>query len=702
MTMPNPPSCTLEPYRTQLLRQRHRGLVCIEGTNSDCYAWLERQHPDGYMLISDHETGGSAGRIPPARFQDYLGQEFHCLVWDTFSGIHPNAIAALSGTLRAGGLLVMLLPEKRQWPHFQNQDNRRICRYNESPAQTHHYFLQRVLRALEQFGGRQCFPANTAPALAPAHAPDACVYAGQIHPTPDQVQVSQDLLAHLNTYPKQPRILTADRGRGKSATLGMLAAQYAQQRTGKICITAPRRASTQTLVEAYRQMGGNMERLVFHPPDYLLRDPIDCAVLLIDEAAAITVPVLEALVTGYAGVVMTTTMHGYEGSGRGFEIRFGHALNARYPNCLRRTLTAPIRWAVGDPLEQMINGLFCLDAQLPGLRPPEGDIRFTLHYPHDLAENNLLLNQAMALLVNAHYQTRPDDLRLMMDHPDAMIMACHSGDQLIGAALVMREGGIKDADVAAGIIAGKRRPRGQLVPQMLAHASADPRWLAWQSWRVVRIAVHPECQDRGLGSALLDAISSAARARKVDLVSSSFGAHTRLLRFWTRRSFLPMHLGYHLDGASNAYALIVILPLQSATRQACQIQQQALASQLQHARHLHPHLSGHTASELSASLPADYGPISPHFHEQLRLAACEKRSLADSSALLFHVLQTPAGVAAMQELTPLQQALLHASFIAGEQTSRLISAFGMTGKKELEIMQRQALAGWLQYFRGAS
>ncbi|MEI8617443.1 DUF1726 domain-containing protein [Pseudoalteromonas sp. B193] len=40
-----------------------------------------------------------------------LGQEFAHAVYDGFSGLHPDKLAALAGTIKAGGILFLLLPE---------------------------------------------------------------------------------------------------------------------------------------------------------------------------------------------------------------------------------------------------------------------------------------------------------------------------------------------------------------------------------------------------------------------------------------------------------------------------------------------------------------------------------------------------------------------------------------------------------------
>jgi tRNA(Met) cytidine acetyltransferase len=58
--------------------------------------WLSAQHIDHAQCIPSHKA------------IHYLGQEFNTLIYDGHSGIDVDAIAAISGTLKGGGLFVVL------------------------------------------------------------------------------------------------------------------------------------------------------------------------------------------------------------------------------------------------------------------------------------------------------------------------------------------------------------------------------------------------------------------------------------------------------------------------------------------------------------------------------------------------------------------------------------------------------------------
>ncbi len=126
-----------------------------------------------------------------------------------------------------------------------------------------------------------------------------------------------------------------------------------------------------------------------------------------------------------------------------------------------------------------------------------------------------------------------------------------------------REGGFSQ-ELGRDIYEGRRRPRGHLLPQTLsAHAGLEeaPR-LGWA--RILRIAVHPAAQGRGLGRRLVERIQDQARADGLDLVGSSFGATADLLVFWRRCGLAPVHLGSSRNAASGAHAAVVLRPLSAA------------------------------------------------------------------------------------------------------------------------------------------
>src|SRR5690606_31233726 len=99
------------------------------------------------------------------------------------------------------------------------------------------------------------------------------------------------------------------------------------------------------------------------PADAL--DPGDVYdVLLVDEAAMLPLPLLQHIVRAHpsARIALASTTRGYEGTGRGFALRFLPWLRALGRPLTELTLTEPLRWAPDDPVERLIQDVLALDA----------------------------------------------------------------------------------------------------------------------------------------------------------------------------------------------------------------------------------------------------------------------------------------------------------------------------------------------------
>ena len=166
----------------------------------------------------------------------------------------------------------------------------------------------------------------------------------------------------------------------------------------------------------------------------------------------------------------------------------------------------------------------------------------------------------VALLVNAHYQTRPSDLRQLLDNPDGELWLASAGGEVLGVLLGVLEGGF-DAPMAGQVLAAQRRPRGHLLAQSLAvHAGLDD-CLTQRVLRVQRIAVHPQRRRGGIGSRLLDAAGAWAADNAVDLLGCAFGVELPLLAFWQDAGMRAVRLGLRVDPASATHSLFMLRAL---------------------------------------------------------------------------------------------------------------------------------------------
>ena len=362
-------------------------------------------------------------------------------------------------------------------------------------------------------------------------------------------------------------------------------------------------------------------RIQYLPPDELLRTAPPARLLLVDEAAAIPAPMLSRMLDHYHRVVLTTTVHGYEGTGRGFAVRFQRELSRRRPHWRQQTLTEPVRWAVHDPLEQTVGCMLWLNAeatpdeQLQGfdLDSTTTNDATTIELIERLAllEQPQLMSQLVGLLTTAHYRTTPDDIRLLLDAPNMALLLARRGEVLAGAILIAREGGL-DAALIEAIRQGRRRPRGHLLPQILWAQTGCEQLLGRRGWRIVRIAVHPAIQRRGLGLQLLEHTRRLAIEQGMAYLGSSFGATAELVAFWRKAAYTPLAIGVRRDAASGAHGLLVLQGLDVANSRLVEQERQRFAEVL-------PSMLAEALQDVESDIVAGLlRGLSPHYVLQSR------------------------------------------------------------------------------------
>jgi len=79
--------------------------------------------------------------------------------------------------------------------------------------------------------------------------------------------------------------------------------------------------------------------------------------------------------------------------------------------------------------------------------------------------------------------------------------------------------------------------------------------------RIVRIATHPKLMGQGLGSLALERLCEEAKKEGFDWVGASFGADVKLLKFWLRNGFIPIHISPMRNFISGEFSVIVVKPL---------------------------------------------------------------------------------------------------------------------------------------------
>lgn len=559
--------------------------TCLETLPGRLALWVGSAPPRGVPRLTLDEG------------QQVLGRELELLVLDAHEGFDPDVFGAASGALVGGGLLLLLSPPLERWPDFPDPQNARITVAPHAPASLSGRFLARLARLLPAAAGvvvvRQGEAIPAAPPRVMEMPHEAVPEDGRFRSEDQRLAVAA-ILKTLTGHRRRPLVLTADRGRGKSAAFGLAAAELLLAGKSRILVTAPRRSAVATLFAQARarlpgaqQSAGRLEWeggvLEFLPPDALLCAGPAADLLLVDEAAGIPLALLERMLQRYARIAFASTVHGYEGTGRGFVLKFHALLDREAPGWQLQKLKTPIRWATGDPLEATVNRLLLLDAEIASADAVAaidvGQCHFERLDRDVLAADETTLRQLFGLLVFSHYRTRPFDLRHLLDGPNLEVHVLRQGSVILATALLAREGGL-DAELAPAIFNGERRLQGHLLPQSLVANLGLAEALSQRFGRVMRIAVHPLRQGQGLGSRLLVHLEAQARHAGLDWLGSSFGLAPELLDFWQRSGYQPVRIGMRREASSGAHSALLLLPLSKAAATSMALARQRFQEQL--------------------------------------------------------------------------------------------------------------------------
>ncbi|PHM45801.1 tRNA cytosine acetyltransferase TmcA [Xenorhabdus mauleonii] len=597
--------------QAQMQQQGQRRLVVLSGEpqwSALIVSQLKKQFQGDWLTVSSHESDA----IEPTKAVSLLGREFLHGVFDATQGFNAEALAILAGTLKAGSWLIMRVPV---WEHWSENPDEDSLRWNESigiiPTPN---FVHHIKNQLMSFKDVSLWKQGTPFQILPLpqsemwQMPDG-------NPTASQKAILDELLqASQGVW-----VITAPRGRGKSALAGMLVRHW--QGKGKCWLCAPAKITT----EVIRRYSGSSDPLgqdipeqetPFWAVDNLLkycrtnafqandlqanglqannpqpnnhgrenRNEVDW--LLIDEAAAIPTPQLAELIRYFPRVLLTSTVQGYEGTGRGFLLKLCSAL----PECQIRELKTPMRWAENDPLETWLDSALLFDdnpwlTEWPSHLNLAEDLDFSSITQDMWLKHPTILRQFYGLLTSAHYRTSPLDLRRLLDGNGMRFLAAklhtendqkNAQQSLVGALWMVNEGGLSST-LAHEIWAGRRRPRGNLVAQSLAAHSGFPCAAMLRSQRVSRVAVQTQYRRRGIANRLITQQCRQANKNKLDFLSVSFGYTPELWSLWQKCGFRLVRMGTHREASSGCYTAMAILPLSEQGHQLAQSAQQQLS-----------------------------------------------------------------------------------------------------------------------------
>jgi tRNA(Met) cytidine acetyltransferase len=557
------------------------------------------------------ESKFNVKRVEFRKTEKVLGTTFDALVIDASQDFRADDLGRTVETVRGGGLILLLTPPFELWKRMWLGIHRSFITPPYQLSDIKHLFIPRVIRKLQEHPGIVILDADAGKVVKPINWTRAPAYIPkrpQSSELPKEIleivrtQDQADAVARLKAFMEseiKAFILISDRGRGKTSSLGIAAAYLVASNLIKkrIVITAPEfinvapffdflkltldklgikykypktgvvklKHNGHKIVIEYRSMLRLLERY----------RPSEIDLVIVDEAASFPTTLLFRSLEKFGKLVYSSTIHGYEGAGRGFSVRFlGRLKKQKLASFEEFRMSEPIRYAPGDFVESWLYDTLLLDAEPEQLDAEDiQDIdKLNLEFEHPDLKNWFLRNDRdlrayFGIYILAHYRNSPLDLQLLADapHHDAFVTRTKTKRKIVNAIQVAYEGGLSK-EIGEKIIKGYD-PSGNLIPCKIAQNFQDPRFPSYRGIRIVRIATHPDYQGRGIGSKALAFLEAYAKEHGFDWIGSGFGATPELLRFWFRNGYLPVHMSPLKQVSSGEYSTVVIKPLNEKLRE---------------------------------------------------------------------------------------------------------------------------------------
>lgn len=550
----------------------------------------------------------------------YLGTTVQVLVLDLLNDLRPNDVGRLLGIVEGGGMILLLTPPHDAWSRHMTLFKQSLAVPNH--PEPRHIFISWFIRHLLNHDGIVVYDLESSKLLkgddsarkvgtnlrekTQLRIPQERVFPEELYRlalTQDQVgvieSIEKNMVERFKDFKHQVVVVIADRGRGKSSAVGIGVVGLIREllkfkNRVRVAVTANEPSSVQsmmhlaakaleTLKKEFKvikkegfviEIKGDRFSIEYWPPLDVLRLGVD--VVVVDEAAGIPVQLLHKIWRKFRRTIFSTTIHGYEGAGRGFSARFLRRMKDDRKTKLEIVeMSEPIRYSSDDPVEKFQFDVLLLNAEPAELTPDDieavkrGEYTYVPYSPEELfkEENEDLLRQLFGIYVIAHYRNEPDDLGMLADAPHHSVRAMVlKNGKVVAAAQVAEEGGLADEYIEE-LLRGGKIP-GNIIPDRLLKYLRKRVFGKGVGWRVVRIAVHMDLQGMGVGSEFIKRIIDEAKARGLDWVGAGFGVTYELLKFWLKNGFKVLHISPDRNPVSGEYTALVIHPLTDAWREA--------------------------------------------------------------------------------------------------------------------------------------
>ncbi len=531
--------------------------------------------------------------------QKVLGRTYDFLILDLRENLSPNDIGRVINVVRGGGLIFLLTPRFKEWLKIKNKFQERLVTYPYTIDDVKSRFVSWFIRCLKESAGVYIIeedkiikkPKGVLKPITkkrkPINVPENIFISKRIYRlclTQEQVDTIKILEDFFNERKKSSFILIANRGRGKSALLGLFLAGIverlvAENKRYNICVTSPERENVETLYEflekglealniKYKIENGEyvIERcsIRYKKPLYIFNENYNLVV--VDEAAGISVPLLFKIVEKYKKTIFSSTIHGYEGAGRGFSVRFLKELKEKgFSKIYEKKIDEPIRYASNDLIEKWLFRTLLLDAEPAELSDEDyialREKRISYQKPNMdewITKREEEMRQFVGIYILAHYRNRPNDIAILLDapHHDARVLKVNN--KIVNSLQIAFEGNVSEDEIEKYLQGYK--PRGNILPDVITKHYRIKEFAKLKGIRIVRIATHPNVMRHGLGSFMLNELTKEFEGT-VDYIGTSFGASELLLKFWIKNGFIPLHLSFERNPISGEYSVIVVKPL---------------------------------------------------------------------------------------------------------------------------------------------
>ncbi|MHA1976126.1 MAG: GNAT family N-acetyltransferase [Candidatus Hodarchaeales archaeon] len=388
-------------------------------------------------------------------------------------------------------------------------------------------------------------------------------------------------------------IIVADRGRGKSAAIGLVIAHILVNVSGSKCrvtITAQTISQTQN-VFAFVSLGldkmnikyqmqrsdgqvtginiSKRRKIEYRNPEEISKD-IRTEILIVEEAAAFPQDKLSEVLFSKTKKILVSTIHGYEGSGRSFQYKILETIK-RLPRLTHQlhTLKDPIRYAARDLIETLLIETFFLQVEPPAIRFRNLDnfnkdirlVSLETHTEKLFEENFPLLKDIMGLLIFSHYRNQPNDLLLIADSCRHFLAYLTSSlgdktDSILLACQLAKEGALNENVIKQ--ISDGSFVEGDLIPA-IAIRYFSPNFAKLKGLRIVRIASHPDFRNKGLGRIAVEGIIK--KFDSFDWIGASCGATVKLVKFWKKFGFKSIHIRPIKTPETSEWNIVLVNPL---------------------------------------------------------------------------------------------------------------------------------------------